>query len=595
MGNNGTARTIETTGLVELLRWRAIHQPDRLAYTFLHQGEMEEARLTYAELDRQARAIATLLQAKGAAGKPVLLLHPPGIHYVAAVFGCLYAGAIAVPAYPPYSTRMVPRIHAILADTRSHFILTTSETLAALQGRLALIPDLQYLEWIATDTIGAHIAEEWQEPRIGAETTAFLQYTSGSTALPKGVMVSHGNLWHNLEMLVRHCEQTPESHMVSWLPPYHDLGLVCGIMYPFYVGYPATLMSPVAFLQRPFRWLRAISTARATMSIAPNFAYDLCCRKVTPEQRAMLDLSSWEVAANGGEPARDETMTRFCETFAACGFRRETFFPGYGMAETTLIIATSQINVPPVIGIFDKGALERNEAISVSQESENACKITGYELFSPDQKVIVVDPETRIPCPPHCVGEIWISGPSVTQGYWRKPEETGDTFHACLADSGEGPYLRTGDLGFMQRGELFVTGRLKDLIIIHGRNHYPHDIELTVDRSHPALRLGCCAAFSVDVDNKEQLVILVEIEPRYQPLKQQAQEQAIIADGPRKPLDPQTVINAIRQAIAQEHDIQTYRVVLLKAGGVLKTSSGKLQRRACRAAFLSGNLNVWDE
>lgn len=595
MRNNGTTRTIETTGLVELLRWRAIHQPDQLAYTFLHQGEMEEARLTYAALDQQARAIAAELQAKGAAGEPALLLHPPGIHYVAAVFACLYAGAIAVPAYPPYSARMVPRIQAILADTRSRFILTTSDTLADLQGRLAHIPDLSRVEWIATDAVADRMDVAWQEPQSSDETIAFLQYTSGSTALPKGVMVSHGNLRHNLEMLIRHCRQTPASHMVSWLPPYHDLGLVCGIMYPFYVGYPATLMSPVAFLQRPFRWLRAISDNRATMSIAPNFAYDLCSRKVTPEQRAALDLSSWELAANGGEPARDETMTRFCEVFGPCGFRRETFFPGYGMAETTLIFATSQVHALPVIGIFDKEALERNEAIPVSQDHENACKITGYELFSPDQKLVIVDPESKMPCPPCRVGEIWVSGPSVTQGYWHRPEETEQIYHAHLADSGKGPFLRTGDLGFMHFGELFITGRLKDLIIIHGRNHYPQDIELTADHSHPALRLGCCAAFSVDVDNKEQLVILAEVEPRYQPLKQQALEQAAATDGPRKPLDPQTVINAIREAIAREHDIQTYRVALLKAGGVLKTSSGKLQRRACRAAFLAGNLNVWDE
>lgn len=595
MSNNGTTRTIETTSLVELLRWRAIHQPDRLAYTFLHQGEVEEARLTYATLDQQARAIAALLQAKGAAGEPALLLHPPGIHYVAAVFACLYAGAIAVPAYPPYSARMVPRIQSILADTRSRFILTTSETLADLQGRLANIPGQDRVEWIATDVVATPMAEGWREPCSDPETTAFLQYTSGSTALPKGVMVSHGNLRHNLEMLTRHCEQTPASHTVSWLPPYHDLGLICGIMYPFYVGFPATLMSPVAFLQRPFRWLRAMSDNRATMSMAPNFAYELCCRKVTPEQRATLDLSSWTVAANGGEPARDETMTRFCETFAASGFRRETFFPGYGMAETTLIFATSRVHFPPVIGVFDKVALERNEAIAVSQDHENARKIAGYELFSPDQKLVIVDPESGIPCPPCRVGEIWVSGPSVTQGYWRRPEETDQIYHARLAESNKGPFLRTGDLGFMQFGELFVTGRLKDLIIIHGRNHYPQDIELTADHSHPALRLGCCAAFSVDVDNKEQLVILAEIEPRYQPRKQQALEQAAAVDGPRKPLEPQAVVNAIREAIAREHDIQTYRIVLLKAGGVFKTSSGKLQRRACRAAFLAGNLNVWDE
>lgn len=585
----------ETETLLSLLRWRAEYQPDRLAYTFLRQGEIEEARLTYAELDQQARALGALLQSRGALGKPVLLLHAPGMHYLTAIFGCMYAGAIAVPAYPPQSMRKLPRIQAILDSTGTNFVTTTSDLLSRLRDDFAHAPDSRNLEWIATDSLSPSLADEWKEPAITHESIAFLQYTSGSTAVPKGVMVSYSNLQHNLNTLHRHTRQTPDSHLVNWVPPYHDLGLICGIFYPLHAGFPATLMSPMAFLQRPLRWLRAISDLRATMSMAPNFAYDLCCNKITPEQCATLDLSSWQVAGNGGEPARYETMTRFSTTFASSGYRRETFQAGYGMAETTLIIATSHFDLPPLAGAFDKEALERNRAIPVPLEAENAHKITGYDYLSSDQEIIIVNPDSRITNPDCRVGEIWVRGPSVTQGYWRNPQETRITYNAYLADTGEGPFLRTGDLGFMQEGKLFVTGRLKDLIILGGHNYYPNDIELTVEHSDPALRQGCSVAFSVDVNNEEQLVILAEINPRYQSSNLLTEEHPTTTNEPGKHANSRTIGRAIRQAIAEEHNIQAHRIVLLKPGAVLKTSSGKVQRRACRAAFLANNLNVWDE
>lgn len=593
MINNVTAECADTETLVERLLWRAKHQPHRHAYTFLRQGEVEEARLTYAELDRQARAIGAVLQSRGATGKPVLLLHSPSIHYITAFFGCMYAGAIAVPAYPPHSVRMLPRIQAILASTRSNFLATTSEALPALRSNFEMNSDLHDLEWIATDSIAPALADEWCIPSIDRDTIAFLQYTSGSTSIPKGVMVSHSNLQHNLEMLTRHSKQTADSHMVSWVPPYHDLGLICGILYPFYVGYPSTLMSPMAFLQRPVRWLRVISRVRATISMAPNFAYDLCTRKVTPEQKANLDLSSWEVAANGGEPPRYQTMTRFAETFAPCGYRWETFFPGYGMAESTLIIATSTAHLAPVTIAFDKAALEQNRAVPAALKAENVSHITGYDLIAPDQTIRIVEPESKRLCPDGTVGEIWVRGPSITRGYWQAPEETYLAYRAYVAETGEGPFLRTGDLGFFHRESLFVTGRLKDLIIINGHNHYPQDIEATVGGSHPAIRQGCCVAFSLDENGEEQLVVLAEIEPRYRPPSQTVPSEQ--SEEIRKPLDPEIVTRAIRQAIAEAHNLQAHKIVLLKAGGVLKTSSGKLQRRACRAALLSGDLNIWDE
>lgn len=588
------AQRADTLNLVDILRQRAQYQPERLAYSFLQRASVEEIRMTYAELDRQARTIGAVLQRKGAAGTPVLLLHAPGLEYIAAFFGCLYAGAIAVPAYPPHSARMLPRIQAIMADTQAKIILTATETLSSMQGNPALQPALERLDWIATETLDSRLADLWQEPVIRSEDLAFLQYTSGSTDVPKGVMVAHSNLMHNLSMISRHCKQTPEGHGVSWLPPYHDLGLVCGILYPCYEGFPATLMAPVTFLQRPFLWLQAISTHKATLSMAPSFAYELCCRKITPEQRATLDLSRWEVAANGGEPVRIDTLQRFTETFGPYGYRAGTHFPGYGMAETTLIVATSYAQKSFLATAFSERELQQGRAVEVTSPEQDARTIVGYPHMSPEQQVLIVDPETRLQCPPGKIGEIWTTGPSVTAGYWRKPKETEETFHAYIADTQQGPFLRTGDLGFMKDEALFIAGRAKDLLIIRGLNHYPQDIELTVESSHRAIRPGCCVAFSVEADGSEQLVVLAEIDPRYR-----ATSSSSVADTEeetqRKLLDPQEVLTAIRAAVAEEHDLQIYNLLLLKAGGVLKTSSGKLQRRATRAEFLAGRLETWHE
>lgn len=596
MNNGSSAQTVDASTLVGLLRYRALYQLDRHAYTFLRQGETEEARLTYGELDRQARAIGALLQYKGMTGKHVLLLHPPGLQYVAAFFGCLYGGAIAVPAYPPRSVRTMPRIQAIVADTQASMILTTAETTSDLQRYFSQLPGLEKLEWLATDTIAAHLAEEWREPPLTSEALAFLQYTSGSTAVPKGVMVTHGNLLHNLGLMHRHCEQTPESHMVSWLPPYHDMGLIGGILFPLYEGFPSTLMSPLAFLQRPLRWLQAISRAKATISVAPNFAYDLCVRKTTPEQRAALDLSRWRLAANGAEPVRDETLQRFTAAFKSCGFREEALFPCYGLAEATLMVASGKVATPPVVQTVERWALEQNRVIATNAEHEDTWKLVGYDLIMPDEKIVIVNPASLTRCPEGHVGEIWIASPSVASGYWNKAEETENTFRAYLADTGEGPFLRTGDLGFLQDHQLFITGRLKDLIIIRGHNHYPHDIELTVEQCSPAIRPGCCAAFSIDTAGKEQLVILVEIDPRYRPEQEQRGEAGGDTAGAQyKLLDAQQLVKDISWEVWEQHDLQPHEVVLVKAGTIPKTSSGKTQRRACRAAFLEGSLSAWDE
>jgi acyl-CoA synthetase (AMP-forming)/AMP-acid ligase II len=549
---------------------RALHQPHECAYTFLVDGETEEVSLTYGELDRQARAIAARLQSVGADGARVLLLYPPGLEYIAAFFGCLYAGMVAVPSYPPRLSRPAPRLQAIVADAEATVALTTTRILSNVERRFAHTPELEALRWLATDDP----AEDWRDPEVESDTLAFLQYTSGSTAAPKGVMVSHGNLLHNSALIHQCFEHTPHSRGMVWLPPYHDMGLIGGILQPLYGGFPVVLMSPVAFLQAPLRWLQAISRHRATASGGPNFAYDLCVQRITPEQRETLDLSTWEVAFNGAEPVRHETMERFTAAFEPCGFRREAFYPCYGLAEATLIVSGGLKADPPVAYAVRGSALGGNRVVAAIEEGEGGRMLVGCGQTLPGQKIVIADPETLTRRPPDRVGEIWVSGPSVAQGYWNKSEETGHTFRAHLADTGEGPFLRTGDLGFLKDGELFVTGRIKDLIIIRGRNHYPQDIELAVEQSHPALQPGSGAAFSVDLDGEERLVVVQELKRVH------------------RNADADEVTQAIRQAVAEEHELQVYAVTLIRPMSLPKTSSGKIQRHVCRRQFLEGSLKV---
>lgn len=589
--------SVECSTLVELLRRRALYQPDRRAYTFLVDGETEEAHLTYEELDRQARTIGALLQSVGAAGGRALLLYPPGLEYIAAFFGCLYAGVVAVPVYPPNPVRLertLPRFRAIANDAQPLVALTTSPILSVADALFTQDPDFQAIHWLTTDNIAGDLAEEWQDSDVvESDSLAFLQYTSGSTAAPKGVMVAHSNLLHNLSLIHQCFEVTPDSRGVIWLPPYHDMGLIGGLLQPLYGGFPVTLMSPLDFLQRPLRWLQAISRYKGTHSGGPNFAYDLCVRKITPEQRATLDLSSWELAFNGAEPVRCETLERFASAFEPCGFRREAFYPCYGLAEATLIVSGGLKAALPITYAVQGETLESARVVATSGEEEGVRTFVGCGQALGDQKIVIADPESFIQCPPDQVGEIWVSGPSVAQGYWNEPEGTEHTFRAYLADTKEGPFLRTGDLGFLRDDELFVTGRFKDLIIIDGRNHYPQDIELTVEQSHPSLRAGCCAAFSVDAGGEERLVVVAEVKRGYEPDRRQEQVQPALDSARGSLLDVKEVIRAVRRAVAEYHDLQTHDILLLKAGSIPKTSSGKIQRHACRAGYLAGSLNVW--
>ncbi len=562
--------TYECRTLVDLLRWRSLHQPDQPAYAFLHDGEIEEVRLSYAQLDRQVRAIATFLQQIDAVGSRAILLYPPSLAYVMAFLGCLYAGVVAVPAYPPRSASLMSRLESVAVDAGASLILTTSRLLA---DAAHAAPQLRGLGWHATDTIPGDLADAWSDPSIDENSLAFLQYTSGSTKMPKGVMVSHGNLMHNERTIKLAFGHTEQSTFVGWLPLYHDMGLIGNVLQPLYIGALSVLMSPLAFLQRPLRWLQAISRYRAHTSGAPNFAYDLCVQRVTPAEREMLDLSCWQVAYNGAEPIRYETLERFATTFAPCGFRYAAFYPCYGLAEATLFVTGGQQPSPPVTLSVQAAALAQDQVVIAPPNSEAPTLVSSGNAWL-DQRVLIVHPTLRTINPPDQVGEIWLAGGNVAQGYWNQPSETQYTFQAYLADTGEGPFLRTGDLGFLRDGELFVTGRLKDLIIIRGHNHYPQDIEWTVEQAHSALRSGCGAAFTIDVAGEERLVVMNELHRQYYDI------------------DATLVVQAVRQAVAEYHGLDVYAVVLLRSGSILKTTSGKIRRQACRAEFIAGRLPV---
>ncbi|WP_434348439.1 amino acid adenylation domain-containing protein [Myxococcus virescens] len=559
--------------LVELLRERAQRAPDFGLYTFLVDGETQEDRLTYAALDRRARAIAARL-AELPPGTRILLLYVPGVEYIAAFFGCLYAGMVAVPVYPPRHDRSLLRLQAIATDAQAAAGLIRSEHLELLRQFYPIAPELAQLRWIVTDEVDDRASDAWTPPPLSGDSLAFLQYTSGSTSLPKGVTLTHSNLLHNLEAIRRCFRQDPTSRAIIWLPPYHDMGLIGGILQPLYTGYPAVLMSPMDFLQQPLRWLQAISRYRGTTSGGPDFAYALCARKIRPEQREGLDLSSWRVAFNGAEPIRPETLDRFTQAFGPVGFRREMFYPCYGLAEATLIVSGSEVGQAPQVASFDGQALQRGQAIPVEAGHAAAHPLVGSGRNVIDGRLAVVDPETFQLRRDGEIGEIWVSGSSVAGGYWGQPEATRRTFQARLSGTGDGPFLRTGDLGFLRDGELFVTGRAKDLIIIRGLNHFPQDIEFTVEKCHPAVRPGSGAAFSVEADGTEQLVIVYEVN----------------AQRVEGSLDE--VLGAIRRAVAEHHELMASSVVLIEPGSVPKTSSGKIQRHACRAAFLADELQV---
>jgi acyl-CoA synthetase (AMP-forming)/AMP-acid ligase II/acyl carrier protein len=520
-------------------------------------------------------AIGGELQSLTSPGDRVLLLFPAGLDFIEAFFGCLYAGVVAVSAAPPDRHRSTSSAEAIFDASKPSLILSTADYHQQAEQSYTHLSKLLKHRWIAADKVAPDRQHTWRDPEVDAQQTAFLQYTSGSTSSPKGVMLSHKNLLHNSAIIQRAFGNTSVSSAVFWLPLYHDMGLIGGVIQPIYCGGSCTLMAPAAFLQRPALWLETISRTRATISGGPNFAYDLCARKVSAKERAGLDLGSWKVAFVGAEQICAQTLEHFTTAFAACKFRREAFLPCYGLAEATLMVSGGSRSATPSIVHVNAEALARNQVrYSSPGDSSKVRSLVGCGQGCAGQRVVIVDPEVRLPCKDGNVGEIWIQGSSVARGYYERPGATNAAFNAHLANNGQGPFLRSGDLGFVRNRELFVTGRLKDLIIVRGRNYYPEDIEHTVDCAYDGLRVGYCAAFSLDLDGRDRLVIIQEVEPR------------------RRDLDTHAALQAIRLAVAARNELEVHAVVLVKAGSVPKTSSGKTRRSACRERYLGGQLEV---
>ena len=554
-----------TPDLIRVLEDRRAAAPDRQAVVWVEPGS-EPRTLTYAELLERATSVAAHLQARPRADGLVVLLYPPGIEFVVGFWGTILAGMIAVPANLPDTARSgrgLTRLRSILDDTRAGLVLSSGETAAELRA----LELCNGLDIIATDDLTS-FGDTWKRPAIDASDLAYLQYTSGSTSSAKGVMVTHGNIVMQSQFLAACSGFSSESVSVTWVPPYHDQGLVSGICEPVVHGHLSVLMSPQAFAVRPGAWLRAISDYRGTHSGGPNFAYDLCVRKVSEADRAKLDLSSWQVAYNGAEPVRAATLERFARTFAPAGFSPHAFQATYGLAEATLRLAGSPLGQGVTIAELDADELARGFA-KPAREGHKRVALCGHGPLERVARVIKIVDAVGSECVPGQLGEIWAAGPDVAGGYWRRAPGTERAFHGDLGDGRA--YVRTGDLGFAYEGELFIAGRLKDLIIVRGRNIYPQDLEAIVEQAHRAVRPGCVAAFAIERDGDEQVGIVAEVRDDHE-----AEAAAAVA--------------AIRKAVIDEDGVLPAGIVLVRPRTIAKTSSGKIMRGTCRSAYLDGSL-----
>lgn len=570
-----------STDWVRLLQEQAERRADAVAYTFLENGEDPSEQCTYAEFHARVMALAAKLRAECAPRDRVLLLYPPCIDYMVGFFACLCADLIAVPLFPPRGTKHNLRLEAIAQDCAPNAALYSSRRVAHRHESIADQPALAALKFICSDDVDIADGRHWTPVAASADSVAFLQYTSGSTGTPKGVMVSHGNLSHNQLILQRSLGTRHDTPIVSWLPIYHDMGLIAKMLGTVWLGTHGVFMAPAAFLQRPLRWLKAVSRYRGYLSGAPNFAFDLCVDKVSEEQKRELDLSSWGALFSGAEPIRLSSLERFAEAFAGCGFSRRVLMPGYGLAEATLVVSLGH---PPsdarlVNRLVDKAELKRDRIVPArdaeSAQAIVACGPTHGEL---GQSVRIVDPETRMACAPDAVGEIWVSGPSVAQGYWNRAQQSEDTFRARIeGEPDAGPFLRTGDLGFVHEGLLYITGRIKDVIILRGSNHYPQDIEATVEAADPALNPAGAAAFGYRDEKTQQERVVVVAE---------------VARTSLRRIDPEALVRTVRQQVLEAHEILVADVVLIRPGALPKSSSGKVQRNRCRTLYLNHELDV---
>lgn len=559
-------------GIASLLERAVAGGAERRAYTNLVDGRDEGRVLSYGELYRLAGQGATLLRALVKPGERVLLLQDDTLEFMACFLACIFARVVAVPIPPPDAARLkrtLPRVQGVVADCGATAVLASARIRDHLQHSFAEVSGLAHLPWL----VGADFAAaEPSEPLpVAPDELAYLQYSSGSTAQPKGVMMSHANLLDNLRLLQRGFAYDGDSTTVTWMPYFHDYGLVDGLLQPLYSQVPCYVMSPVSFIKRPWRWLEAVSRFRATHTHGPNFAYQMCLERMDDEKLAGLDLSSLRTAGCGAEPVRRDTVERFIERFAPCGFRREAFVPAYGLAEATLIVTSKRPGTLYRTAFLAPEEQGSQRCIEIAPEHPQARAVISCGVTPEDFDLVIADPQSGAELPEDTTGEIWVGNASVAGGYWNRPEETRAAFQARTA-SDRGPMLRTGDLGFLRNGELYVTGRIKDIIIINGTNHYPQDIELTVEGLGPWVRSTCVVAFAVEQHDEERLVVAAELDGR---LADPAGEGAALLD-------------AIRAAVSLQHEIACTAIVLLPKGSLPKTSSGKIQRGACRNAFLHG-------
>ena len=566
---------IDVNNFADILRLRCAKTPDEHAFTYLNNKGEEEQRWTYANLDNQAQHVAFLLRnSKG----NVLLLYPPGLFFVAALFGCFYAGRVAVPTFPPSSKRTIPRLRHIVKDANISTILTVHHIAEKFSQDFTQIPQLESLQWIITDRMQQLSTQSRFEVAVDEKSLALLQYTSGSTRDPLGTMIKHKNLMVNSAIIAKAFQHTQKSVGVIWLPPYHDMGLIGGILQPVYVGFPCVLMPPMSMMIHPVRWLKAISHYRATTSGGPNFAYNLCCQMILDEACEGLDLSCWQVAFNGAEPINDKTLDRFTHKFKTFGFKKKSFLPCYGLAESTLCATyDGSKKRPNVINVEKKAFGSGKLVISNSNEGVN---IVSCGFSTPTHKCCIVDPVNNKEKKSGEIGEIWLSGESVAAGYWNQSTLTGKTFQAKLFGHEE-CFLRTGDLGAMMNNSLFVLGRIKDTMIIRGRNHYPHDIEVSIMEHCKNIEASSTAVFSIAKDEYEQLVVAQEVRTS----KYDAPDFL------------EQIILAIRRAVFEHEQLQVDAVILLKRRTIPKTFSGKTQRFLCQKMYLNDQffpLKKWN-
>ena len=560
-----------TRTLPEILQSRAALETDNRAYVFLDDHGQEKVVLTYGELHSRALTLAGQLSRHCRPGDRALLLFPPGLDFIVAYFACLYSHVVAVPVSAPRANRVQEATRSIIRDCGPTAVLTVGTMLEA--AKPSLEPFCGAAHWLPIDQLQSNVDESFRPRPCSPDSLAFLQYTSGSTSDPKGVMVSHRNLSANQEMIQHAFGHDQHSTFVGWTPLYHDQGLIGNVLQPLHLGVTSVLMAPAAFIRRPLGWLSAISRYRAHTSGGPNFAFDACIAHAAKGDVPDLDLSCWKVAFNGAEPIRHETLRRFAETFASFGFSEKALYPCYGSAEATLLATGSRKGRGPRTVEADVEALGRKRFVEAS--ADHSRTLVGSGLLPTVGELRIVAPDTKHPCPPGQIGEIWISGDHVTRGYWRRPELSAEIFQArCEGETGR-TYLRTGDLGVVIDGELYVVGRLKDLIIIRGRNYYPHDIEHTAQSAHSALQPTACAAFAVPGGNGEKLVVVQEV-------KRERMEEAA-----------SDVAASIRQAIVREHDLSVGDVVLTLPGQLQKTSSGKIMRSAAKKRYLESGFEVW--